>query len=104
MRHSLPKPWMICSRPLTPPKTAKDWARPPSGISSLRRDWGSPVSQDSNDYSLAVYQAQIMAALLRVKGVFNVTGLTLNGQAADIMLTQNAQTQQLPKLGVVSLE
>ena len=73
-------------------------------LQSLRRDWGSPVSQDSNDYSLAVYQAQIMAALLRVKGVFNVTGLTLNGQAADIMLTQNAQTQQLPKLGVVSLE
>lgn len=73
-------------------------------LRSLRRDWGNPVSQDINAYALAVYQARIMAVMLRVKGVLNVTELTLNGQDEDIILTQTAQRQQLPKLGVVSLE
>lgn len=73
-------------------------------IQSLRRNWGTPANSDNNEYNIAVYQAQIMAAMLRVKGVFNITGLILNGEPADIILQENAQIQQLPKLGVVQLE
>lgn len=75
-----------------------------SYIQSLRKGWGTPANSDSNDYNLAVYQAQIMAAMLRVKGIFNITELTLNEEMADIILQEDAQMQQLPKLGVVRLE
>ena len=44
-----------------------------------------------------------MAAILRVRGVLNVTNLTLNDTPGDIALTETAALQQIPKLGVVTL-
>ena len=71
-------------------------------IDIIKENWGT-AAPGSNDYSAYVFIAQVMAAMLRVRGVLNVTGLTLNGQNSDIVLQEDAQVQQIPKLGVVSL-
>lgn len=72
-------------------------------IDDARVDWGTPASPDDNDYALYVFRSQIMAAILRVRGVLNVTSLTLNNTSGDITLTETAALQQIPKLGVVTL-
>ena len=68
-------------------------------LRGLREIWG--VSDDLNNYSLAVYVARINAAVLGVAGVANITGTTINGLASDLTLIQNATTQELPVLGTV---
>ena len=65
----------------------------------LRKQWG--VEDDLNNYSLAVYVSRILASILGVGGVANVTNIKLNGQPQDIILTQNALTQEIPILGEV---
>ena len=70
-----------------------------SYLLGLRKIWG--ISDDLNNYSLAVYIARINAAVLGVAGIANVTGTTINGLASDLILTQDATTQELPVLGTV---
>lgn len=65
----------------------------------LRKQWG--VEDDLNNYSLAVYISRISASILGVGGVANVTNVKLKGQSQDIVLTQNALTQEIPILGEV---
>ncbi len=72
-------------------------------IDDARIDWGTPASSDDNDYALYIFRSQIMAAILRVRGILNVTNLTLNDSPGDITLTETAALQQIPKLGVVTL-
>lgn len=72
-----------------------------SYINSLRQHWGD--SSETNTYSTAVYLARINASILSVEGVANVTGTTINDVEADLILTQDASTQELPKLGEVVL-
>lgn len=67
----------------------------------IRQQWG--LSDEMNNYSSAVYLARVTAAMLLVPGVLNVTNTQLNGSAADIILTENATTQELPLLGTVIL-
>jgi uncharacterized phage protein gp47/JayE len=68
---------------------------------SLRKEWG--IGDDFNQYVLGVYISRINAAILNVQGVSNVTGTTINSMAMDLMLEQTAANQELPKLGVVTL-
>jgi len=68
---------------------------------SLRKEWG--IGDDFNQYVLGVYISRINAAILNVQGVSNVTGTTINSMATDLMLEQTAVNQELPKLGVVTL-
>lgn len=70
-------------------------------INSLRQHWGD--SNETNTYSTAVYIARVNASILSVEGVANVTGTTINDTEADLILTQDALTQELPKLGEVTL-
>ena len=70
-------------------------------INNLRQHWGD--SSETNTYSTAVYLARINASILSVEGVANVTGTTINGLESDLILTQDATTQELPKLGEVTL-
>ena len=72
-----------------------------SYIQSLRQSWADAT--DLNEYSCDVFVSRMSAAIVNVPGVSNVTGVTLNGQAQDIELTENGQIQQLPKLGEVIL-
>jgi uncharacterized phage protein gp47/JayE len=70
-----------------------------SYLLGLREIWG--ISDDLNNYALAVYIARINAAVLGVAGIANITGTTINGLASDLILTQDATTQELPVLGTV---
>lgn len=70
-------------------------------INELRQSWAS--SNDLNQYSIAMFVARVTSAIVNVAGVANVTHVTLNGAAEDIEFTENAQTQQLPKLGEVTI-
>lgn len=67
----------------------------------LKKDWG--VESELGTYSLSVFVARILSAALQVPGVANITNVTLNGQSKDIVLTQTAELQQLPKLGTVTI-
>lgn len=70
-------------------------------IDTLRHNWGN--ANEVNVYSTAIYIARINAAILSVEGVANVTDTTINDSANDLILTENSTTQQLPKLGEVTL-
>jgi uncharacterized phage protein gp47/JayE len=70
-----------------------------SYLLGLREIWGVP--DDLNNYASAVYIARINSAVLGVAGIANISGTTINGLASDLILTQDATTQELPVLGTV---
>lgn len=70
---------------------------------SVRREWGTNVSASNVEYAANVYLSRIAAAIVGVSGVVNVSGVTINGGTADLILTETGQTQQVPMLGVVTL-
>ena len=70
---------------------------------SIRQKWGTPVDGAGVQYAATVYLSQVLAALVGVDGVANVTGVQLNGGTADIVLTQSGAVQQVPVLGEVTL-
>lgn len=70
-------------------------------IKNLRQHWGD--SSELNTYTTAIYLARINATILSVEGVANVTHTTINDVEEDLILTQDATTQELPKLGEVTL-
>ena len=63
--------------------------------------WGAALITHKVSYTVIVYVARIIAAILSVEGVENVSNLTLNGDTADITLTETAALQQIPALGTV---
>lgn len=74
-----------------------------SYLSSIRSAWGTPVSTSSVLYNSDVYLSRVTAAILTVDGVLNVTDITLNGSAADLVLTESGAVQEIPVLGAVKL-
>lgn len=68
---------------------------------NLRKEWGVP--NDFNQYILGVYISRINAAILSVQGVSNVIGTTINSLGSDLTLVETAERQELPILGVVTL-
>lgn len=54
-------------------------------------------------YAADVYLARITAAIVGVAGVVNATNVQLNGGTADLVLTENGTTQQVPVIGTVTL-
>ena len=62
-----------------------------------------PIADTYNEYSLSIFIARIISAVLEISGIINVTNVTLNGGTTDVVLLQDATTQQLPKLGTVSI-
>lgn len=69
----------------------------------IRRSWGTPVYAGGVEYSANVYLARVLAAIVGVVGVLNVANTQLNGSAADVILTETGQMQQVPVLGTVTL-
>lgn len=55
------------------------------------------------EYNANVYLARVLAAIVGVVGVLNVANTQLNGSAADVILTETGQMQQVPVLGTVTL-
>nr|DAR07503.1 MAG TPA: Baseplate J like protein [Caudoviricetes sp.] len=75
-----------------------------SYFETVRKGWGKQVSTDKNEYRANIFRSQIIASILRVQGVLDVSELKLNGANSDIITTQTATLQELPTMGVVSLE
>ena len=63
--------------------------------------WGRTLISNTVSYTVIIYVSQIIAAILSVPGVANVTNLTLNGGTVDITLTETSALQQIPSLGTV---
>ena len=74
-----------------------------SYLLTVRQGWATPVGENALEYSANVYAARVVAAILSVTGVVNATGVTLNGGAADLILTQTGTLQQVPVIGTVML-
>ena len=70
---------------------------------SVRQAWDQPDAGGLTSYSSWVYAARVTAAMLSVQGVINITGLTVNGSAGDLELTETGALQQVPVLGEVVL-
>ena len=68
---------------------------------SVKKEWGAETN--TGEYFSAIYIARIVMAALQVKGVDNVTNVTLNGSSNDLILTENSNLQKLPKLGEVTI-
>lgn len=69
----------------------------------IRQKWGTPVTAGGVEYSANVYRAQVIAAIVGSAGVLNATDVKLNDTEADIILTETGTTQQVPKMGTVTL-
>ena len=70
---------------------------------TVRQGWDTNTSTTSVVYAADVYLARITAAIVGVTGVVNATNVQLNGGTADLSLTENGTTQQVPTLGTVTL-
>lgn len=68
---------------------------------SVRKEWA--ISTELNEYSCNIRIARIQSAILNTYGVDNVSNCKLNGQAQDIILTENETTQELPIKGEITL-
>lgn len=72
-------------------------------ISEISQAWGTPIPGQPTGYSLSVYVARVISAILTVTGVINATDVQLNGGDIDITLTETSALQQIPQLGTVTL-
>ena len=72
-------------------------------IKSAGQTWGDPLTGYSVNYSVTVYLARIISAILGVEGVVNVSGVTINGSAADVSCVETAALQEIPVMGTVTI-
>lgn len=68
---------------------------------SLRKRWDD--SDDLHRYGQTVYRSQIIAAILQIEGLANVSNVKLNGQEVDITLIMSGNKQEVAFLGEVVL-
>ena len=66
---------------------------------SIRKDWDK--ANDFNVHTLNIFRANIIAAVIVLPQILNITNVTLNGKSQDLSLIENAQLQELPVLGEV---
>jgi len=72
-------------------------------IDSVNASWGAALASQTVSYPVVVYASRIIAAILTVENVINVTNLLINGSASDVHCTETAQLQQVPTLGTVTI-
>ena len=66
-------------------------------------EWGAPLKTRKVEYPVAVYIARIIAAILTIPEAVNVSNVMINGSGKDLILTETAELQQIPKLGKVEI-
>ena len=52
---------------------------------------------------MAVYASRIVASILEIPNIVNVTDVSINGSSGDLILTETAELQQIPSLGEVTI-
>lgn len=70
-------------------------------IDSVNAQWGSALKGYAVEYIVTVYIARIIAAIITVDGIVNVSSVTINGSPNDLKLTETAELQQIAALGEV---
>lgn len=68
---------------------------------SVCRTWGNAIKGQKIEYVVAVYASRIIAAILEISDIINVTDVLINGSPGDLTLTETAELQQIPSLGEV---
>ncbi len=69
----------------------------------VRKAWDKRLGNFTVTYAANVYLARILALIVNTPGIVNAIGISLNGAAVDLMLTESGQLQQVPVLGTVIL-
>ena len=72
-------------------------------IKSVCEKWGAPLKSRKVEYPVVVYIARIIAAILTLPEVVNVTNVTVNDGTEDLILTETSELQQIPELGTVTI-
>lgn len=72
-------------------------------VESVCSTWGNPIKGQKIEYAVAVYISRIAVAILSIEEIVNVTDIQINGSGDDLILTETAQLQQIPELGVVTI-
>lgn len=72
-------------------------------LDSVCRTWGNAIKGQKIEYVVAVYASKIVAAILEISDIVNVTDVLINGSSGDLVLTENAELQQIPSLGEVTV-
>ena len=66
-----------------------------------RKKWGE--ADDQNNHFLNMYRANIIAEVIRIPQILNITQVLLDGKAEDISFIENSALQELPFLGEVTI-
>lgn len=72
-------------------------------LDSVCETWGNRLRSHKIEYSVVVYTARIIAAVLSIPDVVNVTDIAINESQGDLVLVENAELQQVPVLGEVTI-
>ena len=70
---------------------------------SVCRTWWNAIKGQKIEYVVGVYACRIVAAILEITDIVNVTDVLINGSPGDLTLTETAQLQQIPSLGEVTV-
>ena len=70
-------------------------------IADVAESWGNALRSRAISYNVTVYAARVIAAILSVPEVVNVSNLTINGASGDLQLTETSALQEIPVLGEV---
>lgn len=69
-------------------------------VADLRRNkWGEIMN--AREYDLTIYRSRLIASLLQLDGIINVSDLKMNDKSDDISMTFNGKHQDLPIVGEV---
>lgn len=71
-------------------------------IEEVRHSWGE--GDDYNRYRCDLYQAKVVASILRVSGIVNVRDVEMNGEKGDLSIPQTPGRQSIPILGEVRID
>jgi hypothetical protein len=72
-------------------------------IATVRESWGAAQVARTIAYNVSVYVARIISAIISVPAVVNVASLTINGQSADLNLTEDSSVQYVPVLVTLTI-
>lgn len=72
-------------------------------IKSTCATWGDALKSQKIEYVVVIYSSRIIAAILKIPNIINVTDVMINGVAGDLILTETAELQQIPSLGTVTI-
>ena len=70
-------------------------------LESVRQSWGAMLKSQKIEYSVTVYVSRIIYAILTIPEIVNVTDVTLNGSASDVVCVETSAVQQVPIMGTV---